>query len=181
MNELHVNRPFNSLNTTGHLVLDMSSIWMMKVSVISIMLAWLFGTTLYCTSNHWLCVFTVCTVCVLRWGCGITAFKTVWHCFALPPWFAVFRGIKTQHLSLRLPVSSGGSCGQLGSVCGGTRSPVGPPRCAALPAQACHLELHFLLRPEGGEQGPGNAAGSDCSSQHGPHRGELHTHTHKAL
>lgn len=40
-----------------------------------------------------------------------------------------------------------------------------------LAAEARRLELHLLLRPEGGEQVPGGAAGADCSSQHGPHGG----------
>lgn len=79
----------------------------------------------------------------------------------------------TSLLCLPSSASSGWSRGQLGSLCAGARRPAGPPGGAVLAAEARRLELHLLLRPEGGEQVPGGAAGADCSSQHGPHGGLL--------
>lgn len=73
---------------------------------------------------------------------------------------------------------TGWSRGQLGSLCASARRPAGPPGGAVLAAEARRMELHHLLRPEGGEQIPGGAAGADCGSQHGPHGGPPHTHTH---
>ena len=81
---------------------------------------------------------------------------------------------------LCLSVFSGGSCGQLRSVCVGARCSARPPQGAGLPVEVCRLELHFLLWPAGSKQEPCSAASSDCSSQHGPHRGQhTFTHTHK--
>lgn len=100
--------------------------------------------------------------------------KLVSISFPLPVWFAGTQDI----LNLCLPLYSGWSRGQLRSVCVGACGSERPPRGAALPVKACRLELHFLLWPEGGDQEPGSAAGSDSSSQQGPHRGQLHTYTH---
>lgn len=93
----------------------------------------------------------------------------------------MFQVHRTVILNLCLPVCSGGSCGQLRSVCVGACGSAGPPRGATLPVKACRLELHLLLWPEGGEQEPSGAAGFDHSSQQGPHRGQLHTHSHILL
>lgn len=74
--------------------------------------------------------------------------------------------------ALCLSVRSGGSYGQLGPVGSGSGSAARSSGRAALPAEELRLELHLLLPPAGGEQEPGSAAGSDCSSQHGPLRGQ---------
>lgn len=74
--------------------------------------------------------------------------------------------------SLSLSVYSGGSRGRFGSVRGSSRGAARPTRGAALSVEVHRVELHFLLRPEGGEQEPGSATGTDRSSQHGPRRGK---------
>ncbi len=120
-----------------------------------------------------LCVCVCVCVCVEMREVVVALLQNTVHTVhtPLPLCFAVFQSHRTLPLSLCLPVYSGGSCGQLKSVCVGARSSAGPPRGAAFPSKACRLELHFLLRPEGGKQVSGGAAGSGCSSQHGPHRG----------
>lgn len=128
-------------------------------------------------------------MCVLRLSPGVAYVRHSHMALHHLCDFAVFQerrydelvDLLTWHLSLCLPMSSGGSRGHLTSVRVGARGPEGPPSSAVLPAKECQLELQFLLWPEGGEQVPGSAASSHCCSQHGPHRGELHTHANTFL
>lgn len=86
--------------------------------------------------------------------------------------------VPTLFLSVCLPLGAGGSRGRLRSVRAGSRSPARPPRGAALSPKEGGVELYYLLWTEGGKQEPSSAAGFDCCSQHGTHRGDTNTHTH---
>lgn len=89
--------------------------------------------------------------------------------------------VPTLFLSVCLPLGAGGSRGRLRSVRAGSRSPARPPRGAALSPKEGGVELYYLLWTEGGKQEPSSAAGFDCCSQHGTHRGDTNTHTYTPL